>query len=173
MRQGVRQVCPVRKPSAFSAAGGGQCLSRYALSGGAARSKKTQRLAAGRCANLRRKTSRRSCFALPRCASVKKTEGTFGGATVCPAPACLGKMATTLAARFLRGTSWRGHLFRHYAGRFASFVPTAFALCSVQLAKIRPRMVRAPRLVLFTFWFAAYDNASAMVRGRTPPKVRA
>lgn len=30
--------------------------------------------------------------------------------TVCPAPACLGKMATTLAARFLRGTAWRGHL---------------------------------------------------------------
>ena len=55
----------------------------------------------------------------------KENRGTFGGATVCPAPACLGKMATTLAARFLRGTAWRGHLFRHYAGRFASFVPTA------------------------------------------------
>lgn len=70
--------------------------------------KKHKGLRHGGCANLRRKTSRRSCFALPRCASVKKTEGTFGGATVCPAPACLGKMATTLAARFLRGTAWRG-----------------------------------------------------------------
>ena len=87
--------------------------------------------------------------------------------------ACIDGIVIILAARFCAVAIWRGHLFRHYAGRFASFARTAFALCSVQLAKIRPRMVRAPRLVLFTFWFAVYDNASAMVRGRTPPKVRA
>ena len=39
--------------------------------------KKTQRLAAGRCANLRRKIARRSCFALPRCARDKEETGTI------------------------------------------------------------------------------------------------
>lgn len=71
-----------------------------------------------------RKIARRSYFALPRCARVKKTEGRLG-ATVCPAPACLGKMATTLAARFLRGRCLEGTLFAITANVRAPFAPTA------------------------------------------------
>lgn len=39
--------------------------------------KKIQRLAAGRCANLRRKIARRLCFALPRCVRDKEETGTI------------------------------------------------------------------------------------------------
>lgn len=97
---------------------------RGTLCRAAPHAKKAQRLAAGRCANLRRKIARRSYFALPRCARVKKTEGRLG-ATVCPAPACLGKMATTLAARFLRGRCSEGTLFAITANVRAPFAPTA------------------------------------------------
>lgn len=55
----------------------------------------------------------------------KENRGTFGGATVCPAPACLGKMAATLAARFLRGRCLEWTLFAITANVCAPFAPTA------------------------------------------------
>lgn len=77
MRQRVRQVCPVKKALGFFSRR--QRAMPFAVRFVRRRrtQQKTQRLAAGRCANLRRKIARRLCFALPRCARDKEETGTI------------------------------------------------------------------------------------------------
>lgn len=77
MRQGVRQVCPVKKALGFFSRR--QRAMPFAVRFVRRRrtQQKKQRLAAGRCANLRRKIARRSYFALPRCARDKEETGTI------------------------------------------------------------------------------------------------
>ena len=77
LRQRVRQVCPVKKALGFFSRR--QRAMPFAVRFVRRRrtQQKTQRLAAGRCANLRRKITRRLCFALPRCARDKEETGTI------------------------------------------------------------------------------------------------
>lgn len=76
--------------------------------------KKIQRLAAELCVAVYKLAPQNNAPFVLCPATVrprKENRGTFGGATVCPAPACLGKMTTTLAARFLRGCYLAGTSF--------------------------------------------------------------
>ena len=125
MRQRVRQVCPVKKALGFFSRR--QRAMPFAVR--FVRRRRTQQKNTKACGREGRKLAPQKSAPFVLCPATvrlrKENRGTFGGATVCPAPACLGKMATTLAARFLRGRCLEGTLFAITANVRAPFAPTA------------------------------------------------
>ena len=125
MRQRVRQVCPVKKALGFFSRR--QRAMPFAVR--FVRRRRTQQKNTKACGRAVCKLAPQNSAPFVLCPATvrprKENRGTFGGATVCPAPACLGKMATTLAARFLRGRCLEGTLFAITANVRAPFAPTA------------------------------------------------
>lgn len=125
MWQRVRQVCPVKKTLGFFSRR--QRAMPFAVR--FVRRRRTQQKNTKACGRAVCKLAPQNSAPFVLCPATvrprKENRGTFGGATVCPAPACLGKMATTLAARFLRGRCLEGTLFAITANVRAPFAPTA------------------------------------------------
>lgn len=102
--------------------------------------KKHKGLRQGGCANLRRKMACRLCFALPRCAHVKKTEGRSAARQYALRPLALAKWRQHLPRGFC-AELLGGDIFCHYGERPRPFCPDGVAQFE-QCARGRGRHVR-------------------------------
>ena len=141
MRQGVRQVCPVKKAFGFfSRRRRTMPFAVRFVRRRRTQQKKHKGLRQGGCANLRRKMACRLCFALPRCAHVKKTEGRSAARRYALRPLALAKWRQHLPRGFC-AELLGGDIFCHYGERPRPFCPDDVAQFE-QCARGRGRHVR-------------------------------